>query len=230
MAKRKKRARARIPKDQRQNLRLWAEGAREQVLKPHLDKYAFERDLGWVKERAYLQKVCNEYHARIDWRLEDHEEPMLGPWDPDALVEAESLPDDEEIEKRKRIKLLNKRIRRWFTYRIQRRRNLASGLNPHKDPFAILLTKLTGLTAPPKARQAYQQFMHESHAEKIAPVVAERWAEARASNDPTTAGRKEPKAGFRARSSRNFLAKRKPQSQNEQRTRRPRRKRHTMQR
>ncbi|KAJ7025072.1 hypothetical protein C8F04DRAFT_1269684 [Mycena alexandri] len=153
----KKRSRQRIPKEDRQNLRLWAEGVREQILRPHLDKYAFERDLGWVKERAYLQKVCNEYHARVDWRVEDHEEPELGPYDPEALVEDETLPDDEEILKRARIKLLNK-------------------------------------------------FMRESHAEKIAPVVAERWAEARANNEPGTAGKKEPKAGFRAAVAREVFA------------------------
>lgn len=48
--------------------------------------------------------------------------------------------------------------------------------------------------------------MHESHAEKIAPVVAKRWAEARENNDPGTAGRKEPKAGFRAAVAREVFA------------------------
>ncbi|KAJ7887137.1 hypothetical protein B0H13DRAFT_2342502 [Mycena leptocephala] len=139
-----------------------------------------------------------EFHSRVDWRLEDHEEPELKPYDPKELVELAQLSDDEEILKRQRVKLLNGRIRRWFTYRIRRRRNLASGLDPRKDPFAILLTKLTGLTAPPKARQAYQQFMQESYADKIAPVVSERWVAARENNEPGTAGRKEPKAGFRA--------------------------------
>jgi hypothetical protein len=74
-----------------------------------------------------------------------------------------------------------------------------AGLDPRKDPFALLLSKLSGLSAPPKVRQAYQQFMCESHAEKIAPVVAERWAAAQADNDPETVGRKELKPGFCAR-------------------------------
>jgi hypothetical protein len=104
----KKRARERIPKDKRQNLRLWAEGAREKILLPHLDQYAQERDLGWVKERVYLQKVCNEFHAWVGWRLEDHEEPELQPWDPQEVVEAEQLSDEEEVLKRQRVKLLNK--------------------------------------------------------------------------------------------------------------------------
>jgi hypothetical protein len=40
--------------------------------------------------------------------------------------------------------------------------------------------------------------MVESHADKIAPVVAAQWAAAKARGDPETVGRKEPKAGFRA--------------------------------
>jgi hypothetical protein len=40
--------------------------------------------------------------------------------------------------------------------------------------------------------------MVESHADKIAPVVAVQWAAAKARGDPETVGRKKPKAGFRA--------------------------------
>jgi hypothetical protein len=39
--------------------------------------------------------------------------------------------------------------------------------------------------------------MRESYTEKIVPIVAERWATARANNEPGTAGKKEPKARFR---------------------------------
>jgi hypothetical protein len=48
--------------------------------------------------------------------------------------------------------------------------------------------------------------MHESYAEKIAPVVAERWAaklEDDAGNPDCT---KEPKAGFRAQVARDIFA------------------------
>jgi uncharacterized protein (DUF849 family) len=103
----KKRARERVPKEKRQNLQLWAEGAREQILLPHLDGYAQARDLGWVKEREYLQKVCLEFHAQVDWRLEDHEEPELKPYDAKELIVASQLSDEDEILKRQRIKLLN---------------------------------------------------------------------------------------------------------------------------
>ncbi|KAJ7442579.1 hypothetical protein B0H11DRAFT_2251483 [Mycena galericulata] len=144
--------------------------------------------------------------TRADWRLEDHEEPVLGPFNPDAILPDETLPDDEEVRKRTRIKILNGRIRRWFTYRIRRRRQRASGLDPRKDPFAVLLGQLTGLSTPTKARQAYQQLMHESYTEKIAPSIATEWEEARARRDPITIGRKEPKAGFRALVARKVFA------------------------
>ncbi|KAJ7795428.1 hypothetical protein B0H14DRAFT_2620965 [Mycena olivaceomarginata] len=175
MAKTRK-PRTRIPKDQRRNLWFWAEGAREDILRPHLDGYSRARDVGWVAEREYLQKVCNEFHARVSWRLPDHEEPVLGPFDLEAVIE------EEEQSQREHVELLN------------------------ADPFTLLLSKLSGLSAPPKARQAYQQFMRESHAEKIAPVVAERWAAAQADNDPETVGWKEPKAGFRVRIARKVFA------------------------
>jgi hypothetical protein len=38
------------------------------------------------------------------------------------------------------------------------------------------LAQLSGFRRPPKARQAYQQFMREAYATEIAPVVTERWA------------------------------------------------------
>ncbi|KAF7335856.1 hypothetical protein MSAN_02332100 [Mycena sanguinolenta] len=122
------------------------------------------------------------------------------------MIEDEELDEAEEVEQRKRVEVLNARIRRWFIYRIARRRRQTAGLDPRKDPFAVLLSKLSGLTAPPKARQAYQQFMRESYADKIAPVVAERWAAARQNNEPDTVGRKEPKAGFRALVAREVFA------------------------
>jgi hypothetical protein len=129
-------------------------------------------------------------------------------------MEEEELTEEEEVKQRARMEVVNavrhvlpallwalklhQRIRRWFVYRVSRRRRQTAGLDPRKDPFALLLSKLSGLSAPPKARQAYQQFMRESYTDKIGPIVAQRWAAAREKNDPETVGRKEPKAGFRA--------------------------------
>ncbi|KAJ7082834.1 hypothetical protein C8R43DRAFT_1142779, partial [Mycena crocata] len=202
---RQKRERKRVPKGARKNLRLWAEGVRESILSPHLDRYTAALDAGWSEERAFLKKVCKEFHARIDWRTPDHEEPVLDDWDPAAPLPAkEILTDDEHVEKRKRVKELNARIRRWFTYRIRRLRKhrQSAGLDPTKNPFAVLLSKLSGLTAPPKARQAYQQFMHDSW-DKIAPEVAKRWQE----QQDLEGGKqgKSPKMGFTSAVSRELF-------------------------
>ncbi|KAJ7266204.1 hypothetical protein C8J57DRAFT_1229601 [Mycena rebaudengoi] len=92
----KKRQRERIPKEERHNLRLWADGARETILAPHLNNFTAARTKGSHMEKAYLQTVCNEFHVRVDWRLADHEEPELKPWTPDAIIIKETLSDDEE--------------------------------------------------------------------------------------------------------------------------------------
>ncbi|KAJ7669900.1 hypothetical protein DFH06DRAFT_1125309 [Mycena polygramma] len=200
MAKSRKRQGKRVPKENRKNLRLWAQGAREAILAPHMDNYSAALDQGWVFERKYWKTVCREYHVRIPWRTEDHEEPMLGEWNPAIPIEKETLTPEDEVLKNERVKLLNKRIHRWFVYRIRRNRKHRStaGLDPTKDPYAVLLAKLSGLSSPPKARQAFQQFMHESYAEKIAPVVLEKWTADREASGPASERTKEPKAGFRA--------------------------------
>ncbi|KAJ7154960.1 hypothetical protein C8R43DRAFT_949925 [Mycena crocata] len=93
---------------------------------------------GWSQERAYLKAVCKEFHVRVSWRTKDHEEPVLAEWDPADPRQKEVLTDeDEQVEKRKRIKELNKRIWPWFTYHIRRLRKhrQSSGLDPSKDPY-----------------------------------------------------------------------------------------------
>lgn len=90
------------------------------------------------------------------------------------------------------------RIRRWLKYRVQRiNKTIHRKLDPRKDPWAIFLAKLSGLTAPPKARQAYQQFMREDYATKVASIVKERWDALEAAGSSVQT-RKDPKADFRA--------------------------------
>ncbi|KAJ6450232.1 hypothetical protein C8R47DRAFT_1230344 [Mycena vitilis] len=178
MAKKGK-TRKKIPKNKRKNLRLWAEGLRETILLPHVEPYADAVARGWTASRDYLRKVCNEFNARIDWRLEDHEEPdsPLPDYDPTKIVEEEILTDEEAEAQQAKFDLLEKRIGRWLKYRVRTlRKQLGTKINSSSDPWAIFLAKLSGITAPPKARQAYQQFMHETYEDDIAPVVAERWA------------------------------------------------------
>jgi hypothetical protein len=64
------------------------------------------------------------------------------------------------------------------------------------NPYAVLLAKLAGVTTPPKARQGYQQFMRESFATVIAPVVEERW-KAKSIKADGSANTGSPNAPFR---------------------------------
>jgi hypothetical protein len=109
MAKGKRRACQRIPKEERQSLRLWAEGMREAVLTAHIEHYAAELQRGWRYERDYLQKVTREFHVRFDWRLKDHKEPeSLPDFDPKAMIPTEQLGEEDEVAKSARIKVLDK--------------------------------------------------------------------------------------------------------------------------
>jgi hypothetical protein len=108
--KNNKRARARIPKSKRRNLKHWAEGARETILKAHIELYADSMERGWRSERDYFKQVCNEFHAKIDWQLQDHEEPALPlpEFDPNKrLPDLEKLSAAEEKERAARMGLLN---------------------------------------------------------------------------------------------------------------------------
>ena len=71
-------------------------------------------------------------------------------------------------------------IRRWLNYRVKKLYQLHSFTrtsNPTKHPYTVLMGKLSGLHAPPKARQGYQQFMKEHYQERIDPFVKKAWAE-----------------------------------------------------
>jgi hypothetical protein len=109
MAVKRTRVWKRKAKEARCNNKLWAEGACETLLKPHVEAYADAQARGWRFERDYLQTVCNEYHALISWRLKDHEEPELPlpAYDPLAPPATEELTDDEIKERNTRIEALN---------------------------------------------------------------------------------------------------------------------------
>ncbi|KAJ6455648.1 hypothetical protein C8R47DRAFT_1228145 [Mycena vitilis] len=161
---------------------MWAEGARESLLRPHIKGYADALERGWRAERDYLQKVCNEYHSLVSWRLADHEEPELPlpVYDAFAPPVEESLSEEEQTSRHLCIDELNKasdRIRRWLQYRVRSlRRGVSAKVAWRDNPFAVLLAKLSGLSVPPKARQGWQQYMHESYQTEIAPLVPDRWA------------------------------------------------------
>ncbi|KAJ7106127.1 hypothetical protein C8R43DRAFT_963454 [Mycena crocata] len=69
---------------------------------------------------------------------------------------------------------LQLRIARWLKYCTQRLLKPIR-MDHTRDPWAILLAKLAGINSPPKARQAFQQYMHKSYETNIEPVVKARW-------------------------------------------------------
>jgi hypothetical protein len=99
----------RIAKKDRRNLKMWAEGARDSILRPHIAAYTDALERGWRAERDYLHLVCTEFHARISWRLTDEEEPdlPLPEYDPFATPEIEELDEEETTMKRLRIETMN---------------------------------------------------------------------------------------------------------------------------
>ncbi|KAJ7470076.1 hypothetical protein B0H11DRAFT_1920231, partial [Mycena galericulata] len=148
----RKREWRRKSKELRKSNKMWAEGARKDLLKPHIEDYADALDRGWRAERDYLQKVASEYHARI-------------------TAAVETLTDEERAERHARIEVLNVRIRRWLKYRARSLRRKLSSKVDVSNPFSVLLSKLAGIKVPHKARQAYQQYMHESY-----KTVMRRWS------------------------------------------------------
>jgi hypothetical protein len=107
--RKRKRTWKRIAKKDRRNLKMWAEGARESILKPHIPGYTDALECGWQAERDYIQEVCNEYHARISWWLDDKEEPELPlpEYDRFAIPQAEELDEEEVQMKRLHIETMN---------------------------------------------------------------------------------------------------------------------------
>ncbi|KAJ7884949.1 hypothetical protein B0H13DRAFT_2343382 [Mycena leptocephala] len=178
---------------------MWAEGARESILKPQIPAYTDALERGWRAERDYIQEVCNEFHARISWRLSDNKEPdlPLPEYDKFAIPETEELDEEETIAKRLRIETMNARICRWLKYRA-RRLQRPTRMDCTRDPYAVLLAKLAGINSPPKARQAFQQYMHESYEQEIAPTVKARWESSCVEADGTTLRKGGPNAPFRA--------------------------------
>jgi hypothetical protein len=101
------------------------------------------------------------------------------------------------------------RIRRWLKYRVKRlRRHVRTKISSEKDPWAILLAKLSGVTSPPKARQGYQQYMREQYTNPgsdLEKEVKARWAATPAAGS-SVATAKEPNAPFRAEVARDLFA------------------------
>ncbi|KAF7327198.1 hypothetical protein MKEN_00296900 [Mycena kentingensis (nom. inval.)] len=195
----KKKTKPRKAKIDLQNKRLWAEGARQQILEKYIHDYAAALDRGTNDERLLLlRRILREYFGRVHWSTPDHVEPVLQAWDPEAAQPLEDLTDTQKMLKDARVKELSERIRRWYRYRVQRRNRFRRSWarDPAKDPLARFLLKLSGMAKPKKRCQPYQQFQKE-RGEALGPIIDKRWAEAQLT-DASLAG-KFPDAGFRTK-------------------------------
>ncbi|KAJ7731416.1 hypothetical protein B0H16DRAFT_1223290, partial [Mycena metata] len=186
------------------NLRLWAEGKREEVLTPHIEEYTDALERGWRDERDCLQKICNEFHAKFDWRLQYHKEPGSDKHNKRKCIELLNEVSDGRHDRDLRSSI--QRIRRWYEYHARKLRKwLRSKGDPRKDPWAVLLSQLSGLKSPPKARQAYQPYMHEHYESDITSMVAERWLSQQSAGGNVQTSSK-PTATFRAEVTRELFA------------------------
>lgn len=73
-------------------------------------------------------------------------------------------------------------------------------MDPIKNPYAALLTKLSGIKPPPiRARQGWQQMMRNKYKEIVAPAVEIAWNERLAAGLATTDKNNAPFRGEVAR-------------------------------
>ncbi|KAJ7204375.1 hypothetical protein GGX14DRAFT_646833 [Mycena pura] len=162
---------------------------------------------------------CNPLIGQCpQWKLADHEEleRPLPVYDPAAPVVEEDLSTEERTEKLERIAKLNAHIVRWLKYRARCLRCKVGSADPQNNPFAVLLAKLSGVTKPKKARQAYQQFMHEKYEAVVDLAITEAWAEeCRKPNPSGRPGPKAPDADFHANTAHRFFAQLSATEQNE---------------
>ncbi|KAJ6458630.1 hypothetical protein C8R47DRAFT_146408 [Mycena vitilis] len=76
------------------------------------------------------------------------------------------------------------------------------------SPWTPLLYNLAGINRPPKARQAFQQYMAESYDTEIAPVVEARWKSTFLEDDGVTLKtKKNHNAAFRSKIAREMYSK-----------------------
>lgn len=96
---------AHLKKEERKNLKGWAEGGHKQILSKHVLTYSDCLELGWRAEETCFDMVCREYIFHIGWHLKDHEEPAqpFRFYNPHAPREVEELTPEEAKEKQERL-------------------------------------------------------------------------------------------------------------------------------
>ncbi|KAL1724732.1 hypothetical protein EV714DRAFT_240490 [Schizophyllum commune] len=162
----KKRQRQLMDKGDRKNKKLWAVGAREAILLPHLAKFTEELAKSSKHAKEYRIKVCHEFNVKIPYDLPDEIEPKMplpeyNPANPPPLP---PLSEEEEKVRAEALCIRDKRIHDWLTYRARKViPATAKGSTDTSNAFAMYMMNLTGISgAPKKARQGWQQYQHEN--------------------------------------------------------------------
>ncbi|KAJ7594807.1 hypothetical protein C8J56DRAFT_1044518 [Mycena floridula] len=131
-----------IGKQDRKNAKGWAEGVCAMVLNPLVNGYANTKAQGQVQERQAWHRICDEFHAKIPWRLQDHEEPPLPlpDYDPKNPPPVEVLEGDELRAEQSKKASTNLRICTWMNYHVTKIHRAAGKQGrAGDDPFALLL-------------------------------------------------------------------------------------------
>ncbi|KAJ7059927.1 hypothetical protein C8F01DRAFT_1254018 [Mycena amicta] len=197
---------------EKKNEKGWAKGVIEdEILQKHLGGFAEAREKGPQAERNFLKNVLNEFFYCVPWNLKKGEQPPLPlpRWTVDTVVDDDELSDEDKRLKAQFVKQMKPKIRRWFIYRVDSVRGAA---NPGDDVWTVLLAMATNLHPPHKARQGYQQYMHEAYAVSIDPTVQREWSangDAANGEAPTTS----PSPAFRAKIARRLFHELEPDIQ-----------------
>ncbi|KAI5824956.1 hypothetical protein K523DRAFT_356394 [Schizophyllum commune Tattone D] len=163
----KKRKRGGKPKEERRNRKNWAEGVREEFMKPYVPRYvdAVAKG-GWPAGQAVIRELCAEYHAKIPWTLPYTKEPTtpLPEYDPMNPPVLEPLSDEEEAERSAILTELNGMLHRWVHWRAKKVPGYRQQYRANKNnPFDRLVLHLCGMSpkGAKKALQPVQQYAHE---------------------------------------------------------------------
>ncbi|KAF9492486.1 hypothetical protein BDN71DRAFT_1473741, partial [Pleurotus eryngii] len=142
--------------------RGWAKGARLIFLQSHLERYKTACNESRSKGHDVMDSIHNAYFKQFDWRQPITEEPEEGAPPPNPL---EPLSPEERKLKGAVVDRLKQSIASWLNYRTNRVDTGLSHLTNKStnDPFAILLSKLSGVgLKPPKRRAAWEHYAKEA--------------------------------------------------------------------
>ncbi|KAJ8518862.1 hypothetical protein ONZ45_g4096 [Pleurotus djamor] len=130
--------------------RNWAKGARLEFLVDNLDSYIESASRDRNASRTTLNRIVNDYFAKFSWRLPLTVDP---PPPSTSSAQRQSSPPPEILTKAESdrkgivIKKMRNAIANWLNYRANKISNPYKHLKnlDNSDPYAILLSRLTGI-------------------------------------------------------------------------------------